>query len=144
MIDEGDGPPVLLLHGFPDSAALWRHQIPALTTAGYRVIAPDLRGFGGSDQPADPAAYAMPTLVADVLGILEARGVERAAVVGHDWGAALGWALATAAPQVVDAAGRALGRASGRLLHRSGPPAGAVLVHAVLPVPRGGRGGAAA
>jgi pimeloyl-ACP methyl ester carboxylesterase len=102
VIDEGDGPPVLLLHGFPDSAALWRHQIPALRTAGYRVIAPDLRGFGGSDRPADPAGYTMPTLIADVLGILEARGVERTAVIGHDWGAALAWALGSAAPQVVD------------------------------------------
>jgi pimeloyl-ACP methyl ester carboxylesterase len=86
VVDEGRGEPVLLLHGFPDSAALWRHQIPALVEAGYRVIAPDLRGFGESDRPADPAAYAMPVLIADVLGLLKALDVERAAVVGHDWG----------------------------------------------------------
>jgi pimeloyl-ACP methyl ester carboxylesterase len=101
VVDEGRGEPVLLLHGFPDSAALWRHQIPALVEAGYRVIAPDLRGFGESDRPADPAAYAMPVLIADVLGLLKALDVERAAVVGHDWGAGLAWSLAMAAPQVV-------------------------------------------
>ena len=101
VIDEGRGSPVLLLHGFPDSAALWRHQIPALVAAGHRVIAPDLRGFGSSDRPADPAAYGMPTLVGDALGVLGALGVERTAVVGHDWGAALAWSLAAAVPQVV-------------------------------------------
>ena len=94
VVDEGRGEPVLLLHGFPDSAALWRHQIPALVEAGYRVIAPDLRGFGESDRPADPEAYAMPVLIADVLGLLAALGVERTAVVGHDWGAGLAWSFA--------------------------------------------------
>ena len=91
VVDEGSGSPVLLLHGFPDSSALWRHQIPALVDAGHRVIAPDLRGFGASDRPDGVAAYAVPTLLADVLGILDAVGVERADVVGHDWGAGLGW-----------------------------------------------------
>ncbi len=61
VVDEGSGPPVLLLHGFPDSSALWRHQIPALVDAGHRVIAPDLRGFGASDRPEGVAEYAMPT-----------------------------------------------------------------------------------
>ena len=60
VVDEGSGPPVLLLHGFPDSSALWRHQIPALVDAGHRVIAPDLRGFGASDRPKGEAKYAMP------------------------------------------------------------------------------------
>ena len=101
VVDEGSGSPVLLLHGFPDSSALWRHQIPALVDAGHRVIAPDLRGFGASDRPDGVAAYAMPTLLADVLGILDAVGVERADVVGHDWGAGLGWVLASLAPQRV-------------------------------------------
>jgi len=102
VLDEGSGPAVLLLHGFPDSAALWRHQVPALVGAGYRVIAPDLRGFGESDRPAEAAAYRMPTLIADVLGILDARGVQRTAVVGHDWGAGLAWSLTAAAAQRVD------------------------------------------
>src|SRR5512135_583981 len=94
VVETGSGPVILLLHGFPDSAALWRHQIPALTDAGYRVVAPDLRGFGESDRPDGVANYAMPTLVGDVLGVLDALGVAHAAVVGHDWGAALGWAMA--------------------------------------------------
>jgi pimeloyl-ACP methyl ester carboxylesterase len=101
VIDEGDGPAVLLLHGFPDSSALWRHQVPALVDAGYRVIAPDLRGFGASDRPEGVAAYAMPTLVADVLGIIDTLDVERADVVGHDWGSGLGWTLAAVVPERV-------------------------------------------
>lgn len=102
VVDEGAGSPVLLLHGFPDSAALWRHQIPALVEAGHRVIAPDLRGFGGSDRPEGVADYAMSRLVGDVLGILDTLRVPRTAVVGHDWGAGLGWALAAFAPDRVE------------------------------------------
>ncbi len=101
VVDEGEGPAVLLLHGFPDSSALWRHQIPALVDSGHRVIAPDLRGFGASDRPEDVTAYRMELLVGDVLGILGALGVERVSVIGHDWGAALGWALAALAPERV-------------------------------------------
>jgi pimeloyl-ACP methyl ester carboxylesterase len=96
--DEGDGEPVLLLHGFPDSGGLWRRQVPALTAAGFRAIAPDLRGFGESDRPEGVDSYAMPLLVGDVLGMLDALGIERATVVGHDWGAAVGWALAAVMP----------------------------------------------
>src|SRR5215471_13656265 len=96
--DEGDGEPVLLLHGFPDSGWLWRHQVPALTAAGFRAIVPDLRGFGESDRPEGVASYAMPNIVGDVIGVLDAAGIERANVVGHDWGAAVGWALAAMAP----------------------------------------------
>lgn len=101
VVDDGSGPPVLLLHGFPDSSALWRHQIPALVDAGHRVIAPDLRGFGASDRPEGVAEYALPTLIGDVVGILDALGVERADVVGHDWGAGIGWMLASLLPQRV-------------------------------------------
>ena len=101
VVDEGSGPPVLLLHGFPDSSALWRHQIPALVDAGHRVIAPDLRGFGATDRPDGVAEYAMSTLVADVLGVLDTLGAQRADVVGHDWGAGIGWVLASVAPQRV-------------------------------------------
>jgi pimeloyl-ACP methyl ester carboxylesterase len=93
------GTPVLLLHGFPESWWSWRHQIDALATAGYRVIAPDLRGFGETEKPADPAAYRIGILVDDVLGLLDALGLERAAVVSHDWGAALAWRLAMVAPR---------------------------------------------
>jgi pimeloyl-ACP methyl ester carboxylesterase len=102
VIDEGEGPPVLLLHGFPDSSAVWRDQIPPLVAAGHRVIAPDLRGFGESDRPDGVEAYRMEVLINDVLGILAASGVQRVGVAGHDWGASLAWALAAAAPQVVE------------------------------------------
>ena len=112
VVDEGSGPPVLLLHGFPDSSALWRHQIPALVDAGHRVIAPDLRGFGASDRPEGVAQYTMPLLIGDLVGILDALGEQRADVVGHDWGAGIGWTLASLMPQRV--AGRA-GDAAGRL-----------------------------
>src|SRR5947209_4405006 len=69
VVDEGEGAPVVLLHGFPDSADLWRNQIPALVDAGFRVIAPDLRGFGESDKPEAVDAYLMPNLMMDVTGI---------------------------------------------------------------------------
>jgi pimeloyl-ACP methyl ester carboxylesterase len=100
--DEGSGPPVLLMHGWPDSHRLWRHQVGALTDAGYRCIAPDMRGFGDSDRPAEVGAYALPLIAGDVLGVLDQLGIDRAHVVGHDWGAALAWALAALAPDRVD------------------------------------------
>ncbi|MFI5317863.1 MAG: alpha/beta fold hydrolase [Myxococcota bacterium] len=96
------GAPVLLLHGFPDSSSLWRQQVPALVGAGYRVIAPDLRGFGSSDRPPGVDAYAIPTLIGDAAGLLDALGVPRAHVVCHDWGAALGWGLAMFLPDRVE------------------------------------------
>jgi pimeloyl-ACP methyl ester carboxylesterase len=97
-----DGRPVILLHGFPDSWHLWRHQIAALAGAGYRVLAPDLRGFGRSEKPQAIGDYAMRVLLDDVTGILDDAGVERAAVVGHDWGAGLAWTVATYAPARVE------------------------------------------
>lgn len=102
MLDQGDGPPVLLLHGFPDSSRVWRHQVPALTAAGLRVIAPDLRGFGESDRPDRVDDYRMRHLVADIVALLDGFGVEKVRVVGHDWGAALAWALAARVPDRVE------------------------------------------
>jgi pimeloyl-ACP methyl ester carboxylesterase len=102
FIDEGQGPAVLMLHGFPDSSYLWRKQVPALVAAGFRVIAPDLRGFGESDRPSDVDAYALGEVVQDLVGLLDNLGVERASVVGHDWGAATGWAVGIFAPQRLD------------------------------------------
>jgi pimeloyl-ACP methyl ester carboxylesterase len=96
-----DGPPVVLLHGFPDTAELWRHQIPALAGAGYRVVAPDLRGYGESSRPSEVGAYRMRTLIGDVTALLDELDVTTAAVVGHDWGAGLAWALAMFAPERV-------------------------------------------
>jgi pimeloyl-ACP methyl ester carboxylesterase len=100
--DEGTGPAVLLLHGFPDSAALWRHQVDPLVAAGFRVVAPDLRGFGASDKPAELSAYRLATLAQDVVGILDALDVAKVSVVGHDFGAALGWLLAMTQPHRVE------------------------------------------
>ena len=98
----GQGRPVVLLHGFPDSGRLWRHQVTALAEAGFQVIVPDLRGYGLSDKPAEVEAYSLPLLAGDVMAVLADAGVERAHVVGHDWGAALAWAIASLAPGTVD------------------------------------------
>lgn len=99
VADEGHGPAVLLLHGFPDSSYLWRHQIPVLVQSGYRVIAPDLRGFGDSDKPEAVASYALPLVVGDIVTLLDMLQINRASVVGHDWGAAVGWLLAAMTPE---------------------------------------------
>jgi pimeloyl-ACP methyl ester carboxylesterase len=98
----GAGKPVMLLHGFPDSGNLWRHQVPVLSVAGYQLIVPDLRGYGHSAKPADVDAYSLLQLAGDVLGILDLLGIDRAHVVGHDWGAALSWLLAAFQPDRVD------------------------------------------
>jgi pimeloyl-ACP methyl ester carboxylesterase len=98
----GEGRPVVLLHGFPDSGRLWRNQVSALADAGFQAIVPDLRGYGDSDKPDDVNAYALPFLAGDVLAVLDHVGVERAHVVGHDWGAALAWGIAALAPDRVD------------------------------------------
>ncbi len=97
-----DGPPVLLLHGFPDDRRMWQPQVDALAAAGHRVLAPDLRGYGDSDRPLGVEHYGMAHLVGDLEGLLRARGVDRAAVVGHDWGAVLAWAFVRARPDLVD------------------------------------------
>ena len=102
VVDAGTGHAVVLLHGFPDSRFLWRHQIPALIAAGHRVIAPDLRGFGDAPRPIELRPYRRPFVIADVLGILDALGVKRSHLVGHDWGAALTWRLAGAYPERFD------------------------------------------
>ena len=78
---------------------LWRHQVPALVAAGFRVIAPDIRGYGLSDIPRHVADYRLPRLVADVVGILDALGVEQADLAGHDWGAVIAWHLCIAHPE---------------------------------------------
>jgi len=99
----GDGPPVVLCHGFPELWYSWRHQLPALAQAGYHAIAPDMRGYGQSSIPAALDAYDVPTIGRDMLGLLDALGEERAVFVGHDWGAAVVWHLALAHPARVAA-----------------------------------------
>jgi pimeloyl-ACP methyl ester carboxylesterase len=86
-----DGPLVVLVHGFPELAYSWRHQIGPLADAGYRVLAPDVRGTGGSDRPEAIEAYAITELAADVLALVDHAGAERAVVIGHDWGADIAW-----------------------------------------------------
>jgi pimeloyl-ACP methyl ester carboxylesterase len=98
----GAGRPVVLLHGFPDSGRLWRHQVPALAGAGFRVIVPDLRGYGRSSKPEAVEAYSIPLLAGDVLAVLADLDIPTAHVVGHDWGAALAWGIAALAPDSVD------------------------------------------
>jgi pimeloyl-ACP methyl ester carboxylesterase len=94
----GEGPPVLLLHGFPDSSDLWRHQVPALTAGGYRVITMDLRGYGASDKPAGVGDYRPSVVLGDVGGVLDQLHVDRVHLVGHDWGAAIAWVFAASSP----------------------------------------------
>lgn len=103
VTEAGDpsGEPVVLLHGFPETSHSWRHQLPALAEAGYHAVAPDLRGYGGSDRPAAVDDYAAPKLVGDVAGLIGALGHESAHVVGHDWGGGLAWALAGNRPDLV-------------------------------------------
>lgn len=102
VVDVGSGPVVLLLHGFPDSRFLWRNQIDPLVQAGFRVIAPDLRGFGDAPKPPAVEDYRLPVVAPDVIGMLDALGVAKARVVAHDWGAALAWYLAMANADRVD------------------------------------------
>jgi pimeloyl-ACP methyl ester carboxylesterase len=96
-----DGPLVVLLHGFPECWVSWRHQLPALAGAGLRAVAPDLRGYGGSDKPLGVGAYRIENLARDVAELIGALGRERADVVGHDWGAHVAWHLAMWHPQRV-------------------------------------------
>jgi pimeloyl-ACP methyl ester carboxylesterase len=97
----GEGPAVFLLHGFPELAYSWRHQIGPIAEAGFRVIAPEQRGFGDSDAPADPLSYSVKNLVADVVGVLDALELEQAVFVGHDWGSMPAWYAGAYAPERV-------------------------------------------
>jgi pimeloyl-ACP methyl ester carboxylesterase len=99
------GPVVVLLHGFPELGFSWRHQVGPLADAGYYVIVPDLRGFGASDAPPGPEAYAIDVLARDVLGVIDHADAERAIVIGHDWGAELAWKTAWLHPDRVSAVG---------------------------------------
>lgn len=94
-----DGPPVVLLHGFPEFWYGWRKQIPALAAAGYRVIAPDQRGYNLSDKPRGRRAYRMERLAGDVLGLITALGYEQVYLAGHDWGGIVAWWLAAQYPE---------------------------------------------
>jgi pimeloyl-ACP methyl ester carboxylesterase len=103
-VEEGDpnGPLVVLLHGFPEFWYSWRNQISALAAAGFRVVAPDQRGYGGSDKPRRWQDYKIEALAGDIAELIRALGAEKAHVVGHDWGAAVAWMVATLHPERVD------------------------------------------
>ncbi len=98
----GEGPPLILLHGFPEFWYGWRHQIGPLAQAGYRVIVPDQRGYNLSEKPAGVREYRGEALVEDVLGLMQALGLQRVSVIGHDWGAAVAWWTASAYPERIE------------------------------------------
>jgi pimeloyl-ACP methyl ester carboxylesterase len=101
-VEAGSGPLVILLHGFPEFWYCWRRQVPVLAEAGFRVLAPDLRGYNETDKPHGVENYRIPFLVDDVAGLIEQAGEQRAVVVGHDWGGVLAWKLAISRPERVD------------------------------------------
>lgn len=98
-----DAPLVILAHGFPELAYSWRHQIPALAAAGYHVIAPDQRGYGGSSRPAAVDSYDIVALTGDLVGLIDELGATRAALIGHDWGAVVAWSAPLLHPDRVAA-----------------------------------------
>jgi pimeloyl-ACP methyl ester carboxylesterase len=100
-VEAGDGPPVVLLHGFPEFWYSWRHQLPALAAAGFRAIAPDLRGYNQSDKPPGVESYRPGLLVADVVSLIEKLGSGPVVVVGHDWGGIVAWLVTMKRPDLV-------------------------------------------
>ena len=100
---EGTGPLVIMVHGWPELWYSWRHQIRPVAEAGFKVVAPDVRGYGGSDKPHPIEAYDMIELTADVVGLIDALGEEKAILVGHDWGAPICWNTAVLHPERVSA-----------------------------------------
>ena len=99
-VEAGEGPLVVLCHGFPESWYSWRHQILALAANGYHAVAPDQRGYGRTDAPGDIAAYTLFHLVGDIVGLVHALGEENAVIVGHDWGAPVAWNAAMWRPDI--------------------------------------------
>lgn len=102
VVIEGKGSSVILLHGFPDSAYVWREQIKALSRKGYQVIAPDLRGTGDSDAPPRRKDYGIDIICSDVVALMDHLGIEKASVIGHDWGAVTGWVFTGTYPERVN------------------------------------------
>src|ERR1700744_3413836 len=97
---QGSGPLVLLCHGFPESWYSWRHQLAALSAAGYRAVAPDMRGYGGTDAPPDAESYTMLHIVGDMVELVDVLGEREAVIVGHDWGAPAAWSSALWRPDL--------------------------------------------
>src|SRR6478609_6352197 len=100
VLEQGQGPLVVLCHGWPELSYSWRHQIPALADAGFHVVAPDMRGFGRSSAPADINAYSIFDTTGDMVALVSALGEKQAMIVGHDWGAPVAWIAAQFRPDV--------------------------------------------
>ncbi len=98
LAEQGEGPLVVLCHGFPESWYSWRHQLAALSAAGFHVVAPDMRGYGQTDRPEEIEKYTLLHLVGDMVGLLDALGAESAVIIGHDWGAPVAWHAALLRP----------------------------------------------
>lgn len=105
IAEAGEGPLVLLLHGFPESWYSWRHQFAPIAAAGYHVVAPDMRGYGKSDKPPNITDYVQTEVIKDIIGLIPALGYEQAVVIGHDWGAPTAWSTALFHPDKVRAVG---------------------------------------
>jgi pimeloyl-ACP methyl ester carboxylesterase len=98
LAEAGEGPLVVLCHGFPESWYSWRHQLPALAEAGFRAVAPDMRGYGQTDRPEAIDQYTLFHILGDMVGVLDALGADRAVIAGHDWGANVAWHAAQLRP----------------------------------------------
>ena len=96
--EQGEGPLVILCHGFPETSHAWRHQLDALGQAGFHAVAPDLRGYGDSDCPPDIAHYSALDVIGDLVGLADALGQRQAVLVGNDWGASIAWQAAQLRP----------------------------------------------
>jgi pimeloyl-ACP methyl ester carboxylesterase len=103
LLEQGEGPLVVLCHGWPELSYSWRHQIPAIAAAGFRVAAPDMRGFGKTSAPVDVDAYSIFDLVGDMVALVEALGEKQAVIIGHDWGAPVAWHAALFRPDIFTA-----------------------------------------
>ncbi len=103
VAEQGQGPLVILCHGWPESRYSWRHQISALAAAGFRAVAPDMRGYGESDAPEEVQAYSLLHLVGDMVGLVAALGRQQAIIIGHDWGANVAWSAALLRPDIFPA-----------------------------------------
>lgn len=103
VAEKGEGPVVLMLHGFPELWYSWRHQILDLSSKGYRAVAPDLRGYGDTEAPESVTSYTCFHLVGDIIALIDSLGVDKVYLVGHDWGAIIGWYVCMFRPERVKA-----------------------------------------
>ncbi|AUG81147.1 Epoxide hydrolase [Kitasatospora sp. MMS16-BH015] len=126
LVEQGSGPLVLLVHGFPESWYSWRHQLPALAEAGYRAVAIDVRGYGRSSHPTELEAYRIGELAADCAAVVRALGAEEAVIIGHDWGSPIATAAALTEPELF--------RAVALLSVPYAPPGPARLTEALAPL----------